>query len=78
MGKRKKCVSAGCTSSNEEPGMKFFNFPRDSARYEPDLKYYYKTYCKILASINKGAKNLHYNKLIPNSKTASVTPCVLG
>ena len=47
--------------------MIFFDFPKDSAWYEPDLKYYYKTYCNILASIIKGAKNLHYNQLISNS-----------
>jgi hypothetical protein len=27
---------------------------------DPDLKYYYKTYCKILANVIKAAKNLFF------------------
>ena len=73
MGKKKICSAEACTSSSEETGLRFFNFPRDSARYEQDLKYYYKTYCSILASVIKEAKNLHYNQSISNSSNKMKT-----
>jgi hypothetical protein len=34
---------------------------------DPDLKRYYKIYCKILSIVIKAAKKLHYNRLISNS-----------
>jgi hypothetical protein len=40
---------------------------------DPSLKYYYKTYCKILSSIIKAAKDLHYNRLISNSNNKVTT-----
>jgi hypothetical protein len=55
MGKSKKYFAPGCLSS-EHNRIKLFHFPRDSARYEPELKDNYKTI----------AKNLHYNNLIYN------------
>jgi hypothetical protein len=39
----------------------------------PDLKCYYKTYCKILSSVIIAAKKLHYNRLISNSNNEMKT-----
>jgi hypothetical protein len=61
MGKSEKYFAPGGLSS-EHSRIKLFHFPRDSARYEPELKHNYKTCCKILANVIKAAKNLHYNK----------------
>jgi hypothetical protein len=44
---------------------------------DPNLKYYYKTYCKILANVVKAAKNLQYNRLISNSSNKMKTPGAL-
>jgi hypothetical protein len=34
---------------------------------DPNVKYYFKTYSKILSNIIMAAKKLHYDKLISNS-----------
>jgi hypothetical protein len=34
---------------------------------DPNLKYYFRTYSKILSNVINPGKNLHYNKLIYNS-----------
>jgi hypothetical protein len=34
---------------------------------DPNLKCYYKTYCKIFSNVIKAANNVYYNRLISNS-----------
>jgi lipoate-protein ligase A len=40
---------------------------------DPNLKHYYKIYCKILSDVIKAAKKLHYNRLISNSNNKMKT-----
>jgi hypothetical protein len=43
--------------------------------HDPDLKYYYKTCCKILANVIKATKNLHCKRLTSNSSNKIKTTC---
>jgi hypothetical protein len=42
---------------------------------DPNLKHYYKIYCKILSNVIKAAKNLHYNRLSFNCNNKMKTTC---